>query len=62
MFNKENCCEEGHDGKHWGHDHMGGSKEIKLALLEKKEKILEAELDFIRKVKESVKKEMDEKK
>ncbi len=56
--NKENCCE----GKHWEHHHMGWSKENKIALLEKKEKILEAKLDFLKKIKENLKKEMSEKK
>jgi hypothetical protein len=41
------------------HEMMG--KEFKLALLEKKEKMVEAKLEFIRKMKEIVKKMPDEK-
>lgn len=38
--------------------HMAGpfKKEFKLAMLEKKEKIIEAKLEFIKKIKELVKK------
>lgn len=42
--------------------HMGWSKENKIAMLEKKEKILEAKLDFIRKIKENMKKEIKDSK
>jgi hypothetical protein len=40
------------------HSHMGGpmKKEFKLAMLEKKEKIMEVEIEFIRKMKEMIKK------
>ena len=38
------------------------SKENRIALMEKKEKMLEAKLEFIRKIKENMKKEMVEKK
>ena len=57
MHNKDEREEgEGH-GECMCH-HMGGMgfKEFKLAKLEKKGKILEAELDFINKLKELVKK------
>ena len=37
------------------------SKENRIALMEKKEKMLEAKLEFIRKIKENMKKEMGEK-
>jgi hypothetical protein len=69
MMDKEyNENEEGMGG-HWGHmgwGHMGmgccgkkNKKEFKLAMLEKKEKMVEAKLEFIRKMKELVKKESD---
>ena len=49
---------EGHEGCGcMGHHGMGaGFREFKLAKLEKKSKILEAELEFINKLKELVKK------
>ena len=52
--------EEGME-EHWGH-HMGccsmkSKKEFKLAMLEKKEKMLEAKLEFVRKIKSLVEKE-----
>ena len=55
---EENC--EGH-GEHGGCGcHM--PKEFKIAKLEKKEKILQAELEFIGKMKELIKKMPAEKK
>jgi hypothetical protein len=48
---------EGGEGEEHGHCHcMGGpmKKEFKLAKLEKKEKMLKAELEFIGKLKEIV--------
>jgi hypothetical protein len=67
MFDKD-CRENGEEtGRHWGHMGMMGmeccgkkhKKEFKLAMLEKKEKMIEAKLEFIRKMKELVKKESD---
>ena len=56
-----------HDEEHekdgeW-HHHMGGpmKKEFKLAMLDKKEKILKAELEFVGKMKEMLAKMPDEK-
>jgi len=59
MMHENNCCEKGG----YEHCHMGGpmKKEFKLALLAKKEKILGAELEFIVKMKDLVKKMPDEK-
>lgn len=51
----EGCCEE-----HHMHGYMG--KEFKLAMLEKKEKMIQAKLEFINKMKEMIKKMPDEKK
>jgi hypothetical protein len=48
--------EGGHDGCMCGHGMGAGFREFKLAKLEKKSKILEAELEFINKLKELVKK------
>jgi len=50
--------EENYDKGDHMHCHMGGpmKKEFKLAMLEKKQKIMEAELDFIEKMKEMIKK------
>lgn len=50
--------EQYEDGEEHMHCHMGGpmKKEFKLAMLEKKEKILKAKLEFIGKMKELVKK------
>lgn len=56
MMHEENCnCENKEEHMHY---HMGGSmkKEFKLAMLEKKQKIIEAELEFIEKMKEMIKK------
>ena len=62
MMNEENqgCCG---GGECHSEGHMCGTmkKEFKMAMLDKKEKILEAELDFVKKMKELVKKAMDEK-
>ena len=57
---EENC--EGHED--CGCHHMQGpmKKEFKLAMLEKKEKMLNAKLDFIGKIKELIKKMPEEKK
>lgn len=46
--------EEYHEGM--DHNMMMWPKEFKLAMLEKKEKILEAKLEFIGKMKEMIKK------
>ena len=51
----EGCC-----GGH--HMHGSMSKEFKLAKLEKKEKMLKAELEFIGQMKEMIKKMPEEKK
>lgn len=51
----EGCC-----GGHHMHGPM--SKEFKLAKLEKKEKMLKAELEFIGQMKEMIKKMPEEKK
>jgi hypothetical protein len=62
MYNKET---EEEMGGHMDYmKHMGGccSKEIKVAALEKKEKILEAELEFIQKMKGLIKKSSSESK
>ena len=57
MYNQEDCnCGGGHFG-----GPMAWSPENKLAMLEKKEKMMEAKLEFIRKIKENMKKEMAEK-
>jgi hypothetical protein len=48
--------EGGHDGCMCHHGMGAGFREFKLAKLEKKSKILEAELEFINKLKELVKK------
>jgi hypothetical protein len=56
----ENCgCGEEHMGGH--HMDWPMKKEFKLAMLEKKEKILQAELDFIKRMKELAKNSIDEK-
>ena len=59
----ENCEEGGHEECCGGH-HMHGPmmKEFKLAKLEKKEKMLKAELEFIGQMKEMIKKMPEEKK
>ena len=61
MMHDENCEEGG--GECCGHGHMHGSmgKEFKLAMLEKKEKMLKAKLEFIEKMKELIKKMPDSK-
>lgn len=48
-------------GGHMMHACMSGphKKEFKLAMLEKKQRILEAKLDFIKKMKEMVEKSPD---
>ena len=58
-----------HDENHEGKEgctgcHMAGpmKKEFKLAMLEKKEKILQAKLDFLGKIKELIKKAPESKK
>jgi hypothetical protein len=58
----ENYEEEGHE-ECCGHMHMGGAmkKEFKLAMLEKKEKMIQAKLEFIGKMKEFIKKMPEEK-
>ena len=53
MYNEEHGEHEGHE--HW-HMHGPMKKEFKLAMLEKKEKILKAELEFIEKMKDLMKK------
>lgn len=57
MFNHE------HDEKHQGKDdccmgmgHKGFKKEFKMAMLNKKEKILEANLEFIREMRKLIEK------
>jgi hypothetical protein len=65
---KENDEEMGNEWDH--HSHKGDmdmcfcskkhKKEFKLAMLEKKEKMMEAKLEFIRKIKELMKKEATE--
>lgn len=57
----ENNEKEGGEGN-W-HRHMGGpmKKEFKSAMLDKKEKILKAELEFVGKMKEMVAKMPEEK-
>ena len=54
MMHNENYNDKGEQM----HCHMGGpmKKEFKLAMLEKKEKMMEVELEFIRKMKEIIKK------
>lgn len=44
-------------GQDYMHSHMGGpmKKEFKLAMFDKKEKILQAELEFVGKMKELIK-------
>ncbi len=62
MMYEENCdCGEEHEGMH--HHMMKGPmmKEFKLAMLEKKEKMMRAKLEFIEKMKEMIKKMPDEK-
>lgn len=58
MFNQdENCgCGQWHGGA------MEWSKENRIAMLEKKEQMLEAKLEFIRKIKENMKKEASKEK
>lgn len=59
MYNQEEYGEcEGH---HFG-GRMMWSPENRIAMLEKKEKMLEAKLEFIRKIKANMQKEMNEKK
>jgi hypothetical protein len=60
MMDKENCGGMGMGG-HMMHACMSGphKKEFKLAMLEKKQRILEAKLDFIKKMKEMVEKSPD---
>jgi len=60
----ENCEEGGHEECGCGGHHMHGpmKKEFKLAKLEKKEKMLKAELEFIGQIKEMIKKMPEEKK
>ena len=61
----ENCEEGGgHEECGCGGHHMHGPmmKELKLAKLEKKEKMLKAELEFIGQMKEMIKKMPEEKK
>ena len=54
MYNQEDCnCQGGHCA-----EPMAWSPENKIAMLEKKEKMLEAKLEFIKKIKENMKKEM----
>jgi len=50
--------EEDHEDCGCGCHHMKGpiKRELKLAMLEKKEKILQAKLDFLGKMKEMIKK------
>ena len=59
----ENCEERGQEECCGGH-HMHGPmhKEFKLAKLEKKEKMLKAELEFIGQMEEIIKKMPEEKK
>ena len=61
-MHRENC-EESQEECCGGH-HMAGPmhKEFKLAKLEKKEKMLKAELEFIGQMKEMIKKMPEEKK
>jgi len=60
-MNDENYdCGCGGD-EHMHHMHGPMKKEFKLAMLEKKEKILKAELDFVGRMKELVKKAIEEK-
>jgi alpha-beta hydrolase superfamily lysophospholipase len=61
MSHDENYEEE--DEEHM-HCHMGGpmKKQFKLAMLEKKEAILKAKLEFIGKMKELIKKMPEDKK
>ena len=58
MYNQEQCGDDcqGHFG-----GGMSWSPENRIAMLEKKEKMMEAKLEFIRKIKENMKKEMAEK-
>ncbi len=61
MYN-ENCgCEHEEEDMHH-HMDWPMKKDFKLAMLEKKEQILMAQLDFIKKIKELIKKSNDEKK
>jgi len=55
-YNEDNSCQ----GQCFGGG-MAWSPENKIAMLEKKEKMMEAKLEFIRKIKENMKKEMAEK-
>jgi len=61
MYHKE------HDEKHQGMDdcctgmgHKGFKKEFKMAMLNKKEKILEAKLEFIREMRKLIEKASQE--
>ena len=56
MHNEEH--ERGEEEEHMYGHHMGGpmKKQFKLAMLEKKEKILKAKLEFVAKMKELVEK------
>jgi|GEM_PF-3028398 hypothetical protein len=58
MYNQEENCG---CGQCYGQN-MEWSKENKIAMLEKKEKMLEAKLEFIKKIKENMKKEADKEK
>jgi hypothetical protein len=58
----ENCEEGGHEECGCHHMHGPMKKEFKLAKLEKKEKMLKAELEFIGQIKEMIKKTPEEKK
>ena len=57
--------DENHDDKgghrHCHHMHGPMRREFKLAMLEKKEKMMRVELEFIEKMKEMIKKMPDEK-
>lgn len=63
-YDKDHEDEDGEMSEHSHWHHMAGpmKKEFKLAMLEKKEKILQAKLDFLGKIKELIKKAPESKK